>query len=256
MTRWTIKSLAVVAATLVTTLGLTAVANASSATGNAHAIALYSQVVAASNARPVLRDSSTDTYFLEDDLTTLTNPSSFAYVLKAVLPQVPTGFVRAKAVTTFRLVNGLVKWSMTTVVPECTTKTSTCTNSVGLEFYDTPSREEIAILAGPSKKYCWAQSEATSSAQFAFSANQGVWSVDGRFSPVKQVAGHTLFVSRYTYNGIPITEDDYLSNTTHFFDKSIYHYAATGSIQADTIVTNESEPTTVPAPPSLPNCAS
>jgi len=249
------KSLAVVTAILVATLGLATLASASSATGDAHAITLYSQAVAVSNARPVLRDTSTDTYFLQDNLTTLTNPSSFSYILKAVLPRIPTGFVRAKTVTTFRLVQGIVKWSTTLVVPECTT-ISACKEVVGLEFYDTPSREEVAILTGSPKKYCWAQSEPTSSAQFAFSAKQGVWSVDGNFSPLQKVAGHSLFVSRYTYNGIPITEDDYLSNTTHLFDKSVYHYAATGSIQADTIVTNETVPGAILAPPSLPTCAS
>jgi hypothetical protein len=255
VTRWTKKSLTVVAASLVTTLGLATLASATSTSGDAQAIAQYSHAVAASNARPVLRDTSTDTYFLQDNITTLTNPASFSYILKAALPATPAGFVRARTITTFRLVNGIVKWSTTLVLPECTT-TSACKDSVGLEFYDTPSREDVALLNGPAKKYCWAQSEPRSSAQFAFTANQGVWSVDGKFSPVKKVADRTLFVSRYSYNGIPVTEDDYLSNATHLFVKSVYHYAATGSTQADTIVTNESDPATVPAPPSLPSCAS
>jgi len=248
------RVMTIAVATTVTTFGPARLASAtSSATGNAQAIALYAKAVQATNARPVLQDTSTDTYFLQDNVTTLTNPSSFAYVLKAAVPKTPGGFVPAKTVSTYRLVNGIIKWATTLVLPECT-KTSACNDSVGLEFYDTASQEKVALLTGSPSKYCWAQTQSASLANFALTPNSGVWSIAGKFSPIQKAPGHTLFVSRYGDNGIPITEDDYVSSTTHLFDKSVHHYAATGSILADTIVASETDPSALPTPPNFHGC--
>jgi hypothetical protein len=249
----------VIVTALVSTVGTSGLATlagaTTSATGNAEAIRLYAKAVGTTNARSVLQDTSSDTYFLQDNITNLTNPSSFAYVLKAAVPKTPSGFVPAKTVTTYRLVHGVVKWATTLVLPECT-KTSACKDSVGLEFYDTVSQEKVALLTGSPSNYCWAQSQSSSLANFAFSSNSGAWSIAGKFSPIQKISGQTLFVSRYSDNGVPITEEDYLSNTSHLFDKSVHHYAATGSILADTIVSLETDPTKIPTPPNLPGCTS
>jgi hypothetical protein len=227
----------------------------SSASGNAQAISLYTKAVAATNDQPVLQDTSTDTYFLEDNITTLTSPSSFSYVLKAALPTVPAGFVRARTVTTFRLVQGVVTWATTLVTPLCA-RTIACKKIVGLEFYDTASQEKMALLTGSPRSYCWAQTQAISLASFAFAPHSGVWTTSGYFSPIRKVAGQTLFVSRYSDNGLTITEDDYQSAATHLFDRSVHHYAASGSIRAVTTETSEVDPTVTPSPPHFPACTS
>lgn len=257
--RSTFTSLASAVALSVGAFGLVTLPSAAGASptpsGNARAVTLYAQAVAATNRRAVLQDTSTDTYFLEDNITTLTSPSSFSYVLKAALPNVPAGFVRAKTVTTFRLVHGIVTWAMTKVTPMCA-RTSACKKIVGLEFYDTRSQEKMALLTGSPKSYCWAQTQSVSLANFAFAPHSGVWTVSGDFSRIRTIAGHTLFVSRYMDNGLSITEDDYQSNITHLFSESVHHYGANGSIRADTTVTTEADPTVIPRPPHFSACKS
>jgi hypothetical protein len=248
--------MSVVMASMMVTASMASVAGAtSSATGNASAIALYAKAVKATNALPVLRDTSTDTYFLQDNIQTLSNPATFAFVLKEALPKTPGGFVDAKTVTTFRLSGGIIKWMTTLVLPDCGTTTA-CKDSVGLEFYDTPTEEKVALLTGAASKYCWAQSQSHSLASFAFMPNKGVWIVNGKYSPIEKIGTQTLFKSTYSDNGIPITETDSLSNATHHFDKSTYHYAATGQILADSITVTETDPTTVPTAPNFPACTS
>jgi hypothetical protein len=248
--------MSVVMASMMITASMATVAGASSsATGNASAIALYAKAVKATNALPVLRDTSTDTYFLQDNIQTLTNPATFAYLLKVALPKTPGGFVDAKSVMTFRLSGGVVKWTTTLVLPDCGT-TSACKDSVGLEFYDTPTEEKVALLAGSASKYCWAQTQTHSLASFAFTPNAGVWNVNGKYSPIAKSGNQTVFQSTYSDNGVPITETDSLSNATHHFDKSTYHYAATGQILADSITVTETDPTTIPTAPNFPTCAS
>lgn len=239
-------------------LGLVALSSgadaAPTATGNVRAISRYATSVHATNGRSVLQDTSTDTYFLEDSRVGLTTPSSFSYVVKAALPTIPTGFVRAKTVTTYRLVHGVVTWSTTVVTPECSTH-SACAKYVGLEFYDTATQEKMTLLSGPPKNYCWAQTQPISLASFAFAPHSGVWTTSGDFSPIHKVSGQSLFISRYVDHGLNITEDDYQSNVTHLFDESVHHYAANGSIRADTTVTTELDPPTTPVPPRLHGCA-
>ena len=246
--------MSVVMASMMVAASMATVAGASSsATGNASAIALYAKAVKATNALPALRDTSTDTYFLQDNIHTLSNPATFAFVLRAAVPKAPGGFVGAKTVTTFRLTGGIIKWMTTLVLPDCGTS-SACKDSVGLEFYDTPTEEKVALLTGSASKYCWAQTQTHSLASFAFTPNTGVWLVNGKYSPIVKIGEQTLFKSTYSDNGVPITETDSLSNATHHFDKSTYHYAATGQILADTITVVETDPTTVPTAPNFPAC--
>ncbi len=226
-----------------------------SVTGNAHAIALYISAVNATNNLPVLRDTSTDSYFLEDNINTLTNPSTFSYLLKGALPQAPSGYVDTTTVTTYRLRAGRVMWSTTLVLPRCG-YSQACHDTVGLEFYDTPGSEKIALLHGAANKYCWAQFASGSEATFSFPASSGLWHAYGNYAPIRRVTGQILFTSSYSDNGIPITELDYLSDATHHFDKSVYQYAATSQNQADSITVHESDPAAIPAPPHFSNCKS
>ncbi len=247
-----------VTALVLSALGLVALPSgadaAPTASGNARAISLYATAVHATNGRPVLQDTSANTYFLEDSRVAVTTPSSFSYVVKAALPTIPAGFVRATTVTTYRLVHGIVTWSTTVVTPECSTPTA-CAKYVGLEFYDTPTQEKMALLIGPPRNYCWAQTQPISLASFAFAPHRGVWTTSGNFSPIHKVPGQTLFISSFSDNGLTITEDDYRSDVTHLFDKSVHHYAANGSIQADVTVTTEVDPPATPVPPRLHDCA-
>ena len=250
----TIRGMCVAVAGVVLSATMVTGAGASSlASGNAHAISLYTNAVKATNALPVLRDTSTDTFYLSDNIKTLTSYSTFAWLIKGVLPKAPAGFVHAKSVTTYHLVRGFVSWTTTLILPDCGSSAN-CKNSVGLEFYDTPSQEKLVILTGSRAKYCWAQTLSISQATFAFTPHSGVWRTLGKYSPIRKVGRQTLFTAAYSSGGYPITETDYLSNATNHFNKSVYHYAATGQSKADIISLVETDPTTVPAAPNFPSC--
>jgi hypothetical protein len=236
---------------LLVTIAVTSPAGASSgATGNAQAIALYTKAASTTNALPVLRDTSTNYFYLEDNSSTI-ETSGFRF--QRGVPKAPAGFVDAKVIETYRIIGGKVKWVMTKVLPDCGT-TSACTHSVGLVFYDTPTSEKVVYLIGATAAYCWAQSFTPANAYFASTIGASVWYVGGRFLPIKRNVTQSIFTSQYSSGGQEVTETDWVANATDRFVRSRYQVSAVGQYPAYSFNVVETDPTTIPLAPSLPTC--
>jgi len=224
----------------------------SNSTGNTAAIALYSRAVTTTNALPVLEDTSTNYFFLQDNSSTL---STSGFHLQRGVPRAPAGFVDARVIQTYRIVGTKEKWILTKIVPDCGA-TSACRHTVGLEFFDAPTSEKVAYLTGPTTKYCWAQSFAPSNSYFGATIGLSVWNVSGKFFPVKHHADQTIFTSQYSSGGQPVTETDWVATSTDRFVRSVYQGSAIGQYPAYSFSVVETDPTSIPLAPNFPTCAS
>jgi hypothetical protein len=238
---------------LLVTIAVASPAGASSgATGNSQAIALYTKAATTTNALPVLQDTSTNYFYLEDNSSTIVT-SGFRF--QRGVPKAPAGFVDAKVIETYRIIGGKVKWVMTKVLPDCRT-TSTCAHSVGLVFYDTPTSEKVVYLMGATAAYCWAQSVTHANAYFGGTIGASVWYVGGRFFPIKRSTTQTIFTSQYSSGGQKVTETDWVANATDRFVRSHYQASAVGQYPAYSFNVVETDPATIPLAPSLATCGS
>jgi hypothetical protein len=245
-----VRTSTLLSALILTIAVATPAAASSGATGNAQAIALYTKAAKTTNALPVLRDTSTNYFYLEDNSSTMAT-SGFRF--QRGVPRAPGGYVDAKVIETYRVIGGKVKWVITRVLPYCGA-TSACAHSVGLEFYDTPTSEKVVYLTGAEATYCWAQSFTHANAYFGGTIGASVWYVGGRFLPVKMEATQTIFTSKYSSGGQNVTETDWVAKATNRFVRSHYQATAVGQYPAYSFDVVETDPARALLAPSLPTC--
>jgi hypothetical protein len=125
---------------------------------------------------------------------------------------------------------------------------------VGLEFYDTPASEKVVYLTGATTAYCWAQSFTPSNAYFGATIGTSVWSVTGKFFPIKRTAIQTVFTSQYSSGAQTVTETDWASKVTDLFVRSLYQATAVGQYPAYSFSVNETDPISITRAPSFRDC--
>jgi hypothetical protein len=206
------------ATALALSLGATA-ALAAGSSGDPQSIALYRAAVHATNALPAYVQHQTGYVQFEDSL----GPKRVAHWAWG-WDQAQRGYHPA----TERLVivqhDGKVSWIEDTL--SASTKgchSPSCRLALPIVFLITPTKAFYGIISSGSTASCFVP-ETTE--HVPYSAGLAWWTVSGHYAPSQRAGAMTEVTSRFMTGGQKVTESDWITSSTHVFDRSVLHVAA------------------------------
>lgn len=193
--------------------------------GNAAAIALYRQAVAATNALATLQDVYHGYYWMWDNATALGDRGSFnlrwGYATKPV-----ANMVAATATEVIHSAAGKQSWYTVVFTPTCASGSNCVSSMKPIEFYIAPGGGYWGFAKSAGHVSCWnraARDAPWINKDFVVSTS-GTWSTYGHFLPLITRGNQILVTSTYVshQDGATVTETDSINASTKLFTGSTY----------------------------------